>query len=157
MPILGLSCHSWGQENSLLGEFNPTNPTLAAKRIDLFFDTYWFQGGDRILAARAIFHYNFNHDRHMVSMDMPWLNTFYRGDYQGDERNQGLGDISFRYMGLPYLNLDAKSTFKALAFAMEFTAPTGNDLLGLGLGKWIYKPELIANFRFSPFLPFTLR
>ena len=86
--FLGTVHSSSGQENSILGEYNPTNPTLAAKRIDLFFDTFFFQGGDRILATRAIFHYNFNGNRHMVSMDVPWLNTFYRNDFQGDERNQ---------------------------------------------------------------------
>lgn len=151
---MGFSHHSAGQENSILGEFNPINPTQTASRIDLMFDSYLFQSGDLILATRAIFNYDFNHDRHMVTMNIPWLNTFYVGGYQGDDRNQGLGDISFRYMGLPYLDMASKSTLKAVALVLEITAPTGNDIIGLGLGKWIYKPELIANFRFSPFFAF---
>lgn len=142
------------QENSVLGINNPSNPTLTRTQFSFDFDSYFFVAENRLLAARPAFHYDFNSNRHKVMMEVPILSTFYSGNYQGFERQTGLGDMRFKYMYLAYYDENARQSFNGLGITFEMITPTGNSQFGLGLGKWQYAPGVVFSFRPNPFFAF---
>ena len=146
-----------GQEISVLGENNPSNPTLTRTQVRFDFDSYFLVGENRVIAARPSFEYGFNSQRSLARIEVPILSTFYSGNFQGFERRVGLGDINFGYKFLPYLDRSGRKVLQAIALSMDITSPTGDAAIGLGLGKWQYEPSITFEFRPSAFFAFYPR
>ena len=153
--ILGLIALSGGhmlaQEISVLGENNPSNPTLTRTQFRFDFDSYFLVGENRIIAARPSFEYGFNSQRSLARIEVPILSTFYSDNFQGFERQVGLGDINFGFKFLPFLDRSGRKILQAVSLSLDITSPTGDETIGLGLGQWQYQTTMIFEFRPSAF------
>lgn len=131
---------------SVMDDKRPYDPLNMESRIDLELDSYYFVAENKFFAFRPSFHYGIPNARHQMSLSVPFVHSIFSGDFAGFENTTGIGDFTFTYIGVPYLSKDALG-FQRIAAFIEITAPTGNELLGRGVGAWVYKPGIAFTYR----------
>ena len=120
-------------------EYAPPRPTAPLSRLQIFTEWNRLATGDvyglRLQGAIA------PGKRHLFLLELP----VQRAHYQGLGAAGGVGDLRFRYFGLPYVNLTPRAY--ALGLSLDVFAPTGDPDKGLGLGDWVFAPGLLVGLR----------
>jgi hypothetical protein len=117
----------------------PPQPTVLLTRLQLFSEWSHLASGDvyglRFQGAVA------PGGRNLFLLELP----LQRAHFQGREAASGVGDLRFRYFGLPYYNPQPRA--HALGLSLDIFAPTGDPAKGLGLGDWVFAPGLLVGLR----------
>ena len=79
-------------------------------------------------------------DKHQIFAELPLL-------YNTKTEKFGISDIRGRYFYLPYKNYD--NFFGAFGPSVDIYAPTGSYSNGLGTGRWILSPGVMAGLMVS--------
>ncbi len=132
-----------------LDQYEPYNPTVMRSRIALDTDAYYFVASTYLYGIRPSYFFGLPNNKHTMGITVPFIHSIFAGDFGGYENTTGIGDIKFTYYGVPFQSEDLLG-FNRLTFALEVTAPTGNEQVGRGTGAWVYKPALVANIRPIP-------
>jgi hypothetical protein len=142
---LGL-CSLSGHGQSALEDIKPFDPVNMESRIGLTLDSYYFVAANKFFSLRPAFYYSIPNKRHLMGLSIPVVHSIFSGDFAGFENTTGIGDFKFTYVGVPYQSRDILG-FQRVSAYLEVTAPTGNDLLGRGVGAWVYRPGLVFTYR----------
>ncbi len=139
------------QSQDLSGAYDPANMYT---RASFDFDSYFFVESNRIYAIRGSFYYGLNNHRHVFGISVPVVHSIFSGNYGGFENTVGIGDLRFTYNGVLFLPRNSAQTLQRVSFLFDSSAPTGNDVLGHGVGTWLFKPGLMAYYRLDPAVAF---
>ncbi|HEY3430384.1 MAG TPA: transporter [Cyclobacteriaceae bacterium] len=120
-----------------------------SSRVVADFDSYYYVAENKFYAIRAGFNYGMRNERHLFGIAVPFVHSIFSGDYAGYENTTGIGDLRFTYIGVPYKSNDPLGLSR-VSFALEVTAPTGDENLGRGVGTWLYRPGLVFGVNPSP-------
>lgn len=134
----------WAQ--SALDLAKPFDPMNMNSHISIDLDTYYFVAENKFFALRPGYFYSIPNQRHLMGISVPVVHSVFSGDFAGFENTTGIGDFKFIYIGIPYQSNDALG-LQRLSTYLEVTAPTGNELLGRGVGAWVYKPAIVFTYR----------
>jgi len=140
------------QNESILGFPNPANPWQTNTAFQLGFENYFFVAANKLFVLKPSFRYDFNSERHEVRMEVPFVSTSFSSDYQGFEKEIGLGDMALGYRYVIYLNKGRFATLEAVSLDSKIRAPTGNSTVGLGTGHWQYELTSLFSFRPNPYV-----
>lgn len=134
------------QGQSALETIRPFDPVNMEGKVNVDLDSYYFVAENKFFLLRTGFFYSIPNKRHVMGISIPIVHSIFSGDFAGFENTTGVGDFKFTYIGVPYQSKDVLG-FQRISAFVEITAPTGNELLGRGVGAWVYKPGIVFTYR----------
>jgi hypothetical protein len=147
LGILGLGVIHGSAGQDLSGAYDAANMYT---RASLDFDSYFFVESNRMYVIRGSFYYGLNNQRHLFGLSVPVVHSIFSGDYAGYENTIGIGDIRFTYNAAVIVPSNPLRSLRRVSFLFDASAPTGNEVLGHGVGTWMFRPGLMGYYRPDP-------
>lgn len=127
----------------------PYDPALMASRWMFDANTYLFVGQDRFYTLAAGYAYGLSNERHLFSLQVPFIHTIINADFGGLENTTGIGDLQFAYWWVPFVSKKQHGV-ERVSLVAGLSAPTGNPVAGRGVGTWLFKPGMVVTVPLSP-------